>query len=323
MTTLIFLAASLGAGMGVQKLEDPSSLSIAPGSVPGLPLDPALRTNLEEAMRARDYDRAEKLLAEEIERKPQSPELLRFLGNVFFLDGKYLNSAVAMKKADAIAPLDDRSRFILAMAYVTLEHGDWARPELAKLARSDPRNALYPYWLSRLDYDEMQLNSAVANLQKARQLDPNFMKAYDNLGLCYEALGKLDDAIHTYQEAIRLNREKRLHSPWPSMNLGALLVKLGKLEEAETSLRESLKEDPQFPKAHFQLGLLLEKQKKKTEAVLELEKAAELDPLFPEPHYALGRIYRRLGEEKNAEKAWAAFQELSTREKAKRVRRPR
>jgi hypothetical protein len=53
---------------------------------------------------------------------------------VFFLDGKYLNVAIALKKAEKVSPLDDQSRFQLAMSYVILNHAGWARPELREVA---------------------------------------------------------------------------------------------------------------------------------------------------------------------------------------------
>jgi tetratricopeptide (TPR) repeat protein len=236
--------------------------------------------------------------------------LLRFLASIFFLDGKYLNTAVALKKAEALTPLDDSSRFTLALAYIILNHRDWARPELEQLAKSDPQNPLYPYWLGRLDYDAMQFTSAISHFQKALALDPSYMKTYDNLGLCYEALGKYDEAVKTYQEAIRRNREKPLSSPWPPLNLGTLLIKLGRLEEAEAALKESLRYDARFPQAHYELGLLLEKQKKDDEALAALRQATALNPSYAEPYYALGRIYKRRGEVKNAEAAWATFHKL-------------
>jgi tetratricopeptide (TPR) repeat protein len=221
-----------------------------------------------------------------------------------------LNCAVAMKGAQALAPLDDRDRFTLALAYIILDHRDWARPELEKLARVDPRNPLYPYWLGRLDYDDMLYKAAVTNLQKALDLDPAFMKAYDNLGLSYEALGQFDDAIRVYQKAIRLNRQQQRPSPWPPLNLGTLLVKLGRLPEAETSLQESLRCEPRLAKAHYQMGLLLEEQKKDEEAIRELRQAAEDDPAYPEPHYLLGKIYQRTGERTKAETEFENFQKL-------------
>jgi tetratricopeptide (TPR) repeat protein len=301
------LSGSAAAG---QALEDVQTRAAQPGRATNLPLAPERRAELERVIKARDYDSAEKLLVAEIEQKPNSPELLKFLASVFFLDGKYLNTAVALKKAEALSPLDNDSRFTLVLAYVILNHRDWARPELEQLVKADPQNALYPYWLGRLDYDAMQFTSAVANFRKALALDPDYIKIYDNLGLCYEALGKYDEAIDTYREAIRRNRAKTPSSPWPPLNLGTLLIKLGRLEEAEGVLRESLRYDADFPEAHYQMGLLLEKQKKDAEAVTELRQAATLKPTYAEPHYVLGRIYKRLGDKKNAEAAWATFQKL-------------
>jgi tetratricopeptide (TPR) repeat protein len=298
------------SGIAGQALQDGPTPSPTLGPVRALPLTPELRTTVQEGIKARDYETVEKLLAAEIERKPNSPELLKFLASVFFLDQKYLNTAIALKKAEAISPLDNSSRFTLALAYIILNHRDWARPELETLIKADPRNALYPYWLGRINYDAMQFTAAVANLKKAQELDPAYMKVYDNLGLCYEALGNYDEAINTYQEAIRRNRELPAPSPWPPLNLGTLLVKLRRLEEAETVLKESLQYDPRFPQAHYQMGLLLEKQKKDDEAVAELRQAATLNPAYAEPHYVLGRIFQRQGDSKNAEAAWATFQKL-------------
>jgi len=301
------------------RLKDVPPTGIDPNGFKTLPLDATQRANLEQAVKSRDYTRAENLLVQEIERQPKSPALLILLARIFFLDGKYLNCAIAIKKAEALAPLEDPNRFTLALAYIILNHRDWARPELEKLAHSDPRNPLYPYWLGRLDYDAMQFKAAVAKLQKALELDPNFMKGYDNLGLCYEALGQYDDAIRIYQQAIRLNSQQQLPSPWPPLNLATLLIKLGRLEEAETYLQESLRYDPRFPKAHYQMGLLLGKQKKDNEALRELSQAAALDPTYPEPHYLLGKIYQRMGDHLKAETAWATFQKLK---KEKRDERP-
>lgn len=301
-------AFAVAGAMGQVPAEKPASPP--PPAASTLALDPQQRDALERAIKARDYESAEKLLVAEIDQKPESPELLKFLGSVFFLDGKYLNTAIALKKAEALKPLDNSSRFTLALAYITLNHRDWARPELEKLARSESQNALYSYWLGRIDYDAMQFTAAVSNFTKALQLDPEFMNTYDNLGLCYEALGKYDAAIKTYQEAIRRNLQKASPSPWPPLNLGTLLIKLQRLEEAEPLLRESLGYDPRFPQAHYQLGLLLEKQKKDSAAVEELRQAATLKPDYAEPHYVLGRIYQRQGDTTNAEAAWTTFQKL-------------
>ena len=285
-------------------------------------IDRGLRVRIVEALRAGAYDRAETLLLEAVEAQPQSPEMLRLLGGVFFVTGRPLNAAVAFKKAEALAPLDERSRFTLAMSYVTLGRRDWARSELEKLTRADPRNPLYPYWTGRLDYDDGHYATAIEGLNRAIGLDPAFMKAHDNLGLCYDRLGRLDEADRSFGKAIRLNRKAPTPSPWPPLNYGVLLVSLGRLDEAEPLFRESLSTKPGFAQAHYQLGVVLEKTGRMEEAIPELEKAARLDPGFAEPQYALSRLHRRKGDREKADRALERFRKIK-KEQGRPVTEPR
>ena len=275
----------------------------------------AARPEVEAALRARDYDKAEALLVKEAEAQPSS-EVLRLLGTVFLHDGRPLNAAIALKKAEAIAPLDEPSRFTLAMAYVAMGKRAWARPELEKLATQAPAKALYPYWLARLDYDDNQYATAVTKLEKAIALEPAFARAYDNLGLCYEALGRFDEAARAWEQAIRLNADEKPCSPWPTLNLGLMLTRLDKPDEAERRFRESRACDAGFAPAHYQLGVVLEKKGKTGESRNELEEAARLDPSSAETQYALARLYRRTGETDKADAALRRFEELKKRKGA-------
>lgn len=295
--------------------QTPSPESVIPSTpvMAELPLDPARRAELETALGKRDYTRAETILVEEINRDPKSPRAARLLvmaGGLFFLDGQYLNSAIAYQKAGAIAPLDERSRFTMTMAFIRLNRRDWARLELEKLAELSPKSALYPYWLARLDYDAQQYQAAIDRLQKVIALDPQMTRAWDNLGLCYDYLGKYDEAVRHYRRAVDLNRRQSQPSPWPPLNLAITLLALNSLTEAETHLREALRYDARLAQAHYQLGQALEKQNRYTEAVQALTQAVTLDPMYPEPHYTLGRIYQRQGEKKKAAQEFETFQKL-------------
>jgi tetratricopeptide (TPR) repeat protein len=306
----VLAAVAPAAAQEPPAARDPRQLEVIDGDLSAAAIVDERSARITEALHAGAYDRAEALLLEAAEAHPQSPVVLRLLGGVFFVRGRPLNAAVALKKAEAIAPLDERSRFTLVMAYVALGRRDWARPELAKLLEAAPANPLYPYWTGRLDYDDGQYAAAVKSLQRAIELDPRFMRAHDSLGLCYETLGRFDEAVRSYEEAIRLGREQKTRSPWPPLDLGLLLTRLDRLDEAEARFRESLACDSSFPQAHYQLGLALEKKGRASEAVAELEEAARLDPAYAEPQYALARLYRRGGEKEKAERALLRFQEL-------------
>ncbi|HUL79241.1 MAG TPA: tetratricopeptide repeat protein, partial [Vicinamibacteria bacterium] len=195
--------------------------------------------------------------------------------------------------------------------------------ELGKLAEAAPASPLYPYWTGRLLYDDGQFATAAKSLARAIELDPRYMKAHDNLGLCYEALGRFDEAQRSWEEAIRLNAEQQAKSPWPSLNLGLLLTRLDRLDAAEARFRESLTLDPRFPQAHYQLGLVLEKKGRPAEAIPEIEEAARLDPASADAQYALARLYRRGGDEAKADRALFRFEEMKKQRDVETGRVPR
>ena len=292
--------------------ENPA-LSAAPRDLSDLQISRELRLQLEEAMNRHEYKQAEAILVKEVERDPTSlhaSKLLVAAAGVFFLDGQYLNAAIAWKKAEAIAPLDDRSRFTLAMAYIELHHRDWARPELEKLAAAHPSDPLYLYWLARLDYDARDYADAISRLESVVKLDPNMVRPYDLLGLCFDYLGQFDEAIKSYNRAVELNRQQSKPSPWPHVDLAVSLMALNQLPEAEKNLREAIGYGPRLPQAHYQLARVLEMQGRYQPAIESLKEAIRLDVAYPEPHYLLGRIYHRLGDESLAAKEIARFKEL-------------
>ena len=309
-----FLAATIQTqsqtlGSNQESSDTPNTLR----NLSDLELASTSRLELESALKHRDFKRAETILVQEAERDPKSvraAKLLRTAGGVFFLDGQYMNAVVAWKKAEAIAPLDDRSRFTLAMADIKLNKRDWARTELDKLVAEKPREPLYLYWLARLDYDARNYSSAISRLKTVIELDPNMARAYDSLGLCYDYLGKFDEAVQSYERAVALNRQQAKPSPWPHLDLAISLISLSRFSEAEKSLREAIGYDPKLPQAHYQLGRLLEMQGSYEMAARSLDQASALAPAYAEPHYLLGRIYHRLGNEPRSKAEISRFEEL-------------
>ncbi len=286
-------------------LNDPSAWSISGDA----------RTAIAEALKAGDYGLVENQLVKLIEQNPKSSQLLTFLARIFFMDNKPLNCAVALKKAERLEPLGESDQYTLALSYVNLRKSDWASKEFERLAQSYPQNALYPYWQGRLAYDSYSYAAAVEKFNKALELDPEFARAYDNLGLCYEMMSNNDLALKNYERAVNLNRKKTPASPWPPLNYGMLLLKQGSIEQAEPPLREAVTLGPKLSQTHHQLGIVLAKQKKFPEAIEELTRANEVDPTYPESHLTLAHVYRQMGEPEKAAAELDAFQELKQAQK--------
>lgn len=301
------------------QIEDSRSETSTP-TVPDLPLEPPVQLQLKDALQRRDYKDAERLLLTEAERDPKSvrsAKLLSIAAGIFFLDRQYPESLLAWKKSEAIAPLDDRSRFTRAMAYIHLNHANLARPELERLASAHPQNALYLYWLARLDYDRRDYAAAISKFQKVITLDPGMIRAHDILGLCHEYVGRPDAAAEDFHRAIELNRQQAKPSPWPNLDFAVVLIEQNHLEDAEKNLREAIGYAPRLSEAYFQLGRVLDKLNREPEAIKAFQYAADLDQSYPDPHYQLGRIYRRLGNKQLSEQHINQFLLLKKRKGGK------
>ena len=284
-----------------------------PAPLPGTRSSDVLQARLAEPMRTHNWQRVEEILAGEIARQPGARELLVQLGRIFFLDNKPLNSAVALLKAEKLSPLDANNRFILAMAFAAIERADLARPYLERLHKESPSNPDYLYWLGRLDFESQHFAEAAAKYKAITESNPEFVKAWDGLGLSCEGLGKFPEAEDYYRRAVEQNRRQSKPSAWPPFNFGSMLLSLGRLEEAEPLLREATIDDPQFARAHFKYGVLHEEQGDLEKALSELKHAAALDNGDVQPFPALIRIYHKLGRAAEETRAAAEFQQRKGR----------
>lgn len=305
-TPLLAITLAFPATSGAQAPADEASLPWASQTAPqsalitSLHLPADIADQLSQALARHDYISAEKLLLPEIARDSHSPRgarLLAFIGVIYFSNQDYPNAVLAWKKSEAIAPLGSDLRFSLAMAYIHVGHPDWARPVLETLARENPKDALYPYWLGRLDYDSHRYPEATRRFLQAIELNPQMARAYDNLGLCYYFQNQNDLAVANYQKAIQLDATSSHPSPWPYLNLAVTQQFLNQLPDAEKNLRQALRLDPNLAKVHFQLGTVLEDLQRLDEALVELREAARLDPSYAEPHMVMARVLHKLGQE--------------------------
>ena len=274
------------------------------------PLPVAQRQAVEAFLAAKDYDSIEALMAASVA-SAGSPtgaaELQALLGSIEFMAGRMNRAAETFRRADSLATLADRDRFTLAMSLVNLGDGAAARTELTRLSENHPDDALYLYWFARLDYDQRLYDEAVAKLQQVVRKDPTSARAFDNLGLSLDMLGRTDEALTALIKATGLNRKLASRSPWPPHNLGYLFFRLQRFQEAENNLRESLRYDSRFALCHYHLGRTLESQGRGEEAMVEYHSAGALDPLLAEPLYSLGRLYQLHDRPAEAEKAFAEY----------------
>ena len=75
-----------------------------------------------------------------------------------------------------------------------------------KILAGDPRHVEALHLKGVLFYQKGEPVVAVKMIRQALLLSPNYLEAQANLGLAYEALGKLESAEHCYRDLLRKNR---------------------------------------------------------------------------------------------------------------------
>ena len=268
------------------------------------------REELVRELAAKDYDRMGDLLGSQAaaaDTSAAAAELRALAGGVEFLRGRMDRAALCFRQSDATVPLADADRFTWAMALVNLGDAKRAREQLTRLSNSHQDGPLYLYWLARIDYDQRLYADAVAKLKRVVVLDPAWARAYDSLGLALDMLGQPDEAREAFLKAVDLNRRLAQPSCWPPHNLGALLLRLQQLKEAENALREALRYEPGFTMAHYHLGRTLEAAGRDNDAIEEYRAATSHDPIVLEAFYSLGLLLRRHGREAEADAAFTEY----------------
>ncbi|PYS22978.1 MAG: hypothetical protein DMF72_11115 [Acidobacteria bacterium] len=125
-------------------------------------------------------------------------------------------------------------------------------------------------------------------------VNPNDDQALNTRAIARIRLGRYQEAYEDVRRAVELKPA----NPDFQANLGYVLWKLGRLNEAINAERAALKLDDKNTIAHYQLGrflLRVGQEKDLNEAIAELRKTLQLDPRQYEARFELIAGYRELG----------------------------
>jgi Tfp pilus assembly protein PilF len=120
--------------------------------------------------------------------------------------------------------------------------------------------------------------------------------AHASLAGALQGQNRTLEATRQYIMAIRLDPELDL-AYW---NLAKIFGDEGKLELAAVYYREGLKRKPQSALPYDNLGVILVKLKRPDEALKEFAAAAQADATAAEPHFLMGRLLLQRGKDEDA-----------------------
>jgi len=136
-----------------------------------------------------------------------------------------------------------------------------------------------------------QVEAAIAQYDRALQIQPAYAETHNNLGNALCRTGRIQEAIAHYQKALELVPGL----PQVHNNLGTAFGQNGQLMEAMGEFRKALEINPNFAGAHGNLGYALLMTGKEDEALPELRKALELKPDSADIHKHMADLFRKQG----------------------------
>ena len=125
-------------------------------------------------------------------------------------------------------------------------------------------------------------------------------KVFSNYGMVLKNLGKLKEAEISLRKSIELNPD----FVEAISNLGEILKDLGKFKEAEITLRKAINLNPYNSNDYKNLGNVLANKGQLKEAQIEIEKAIQINPNSEKAHLNLGVIFGFNKQNKEAESSF-------------------
>ena len=195
-----------------------------------------------------------------------------------YLEVARLNESDLIVDSSKPDEADNKLDFEATKKYVEgielLQSGDGARANdyLIEAAKENPDNALAVYYQGLIDYTQRDINSAIANYNKAIAVNPNFSLAYFSRGLANYRLGNLQKALEDYDKALQINPT----DPWSYLNRGIVREDLDNVDGALSDYDNAIKIDPSYGKSYHNRGAVRYSQKDFKGAIADFQKASEL-----------------------------------------------
>jgi tetratricopeptide (TPR) repeat protein len=130
---------------------------------------------------------------------------------------------------------------------------------------------------SEWDADPAQWEEAIAAYRRVVAIDPTYAAAWNNLGLLLHRLGRLDEAGKAYESAL----DQDATCCEAVYNLGSLAEDRDDLDEAVRCYRRALQLSPDYADAHFNLAGALARGGRADEAIAHWQRYLELDSGSP------------------------------------------
>jgi tetratricopeptide (TPR) repeat protein len=173
-----------GRTEAIEKFNDVTDESIAPGTVLRVP------------MTAKDIERLETREKARVSYN-EGLELVEA--------GSYLDAVGRFREALSIDPDFADAMYNLGVTLHAMKSYEKAREQLERAAELRPANADYRYALGNSLFHLGDFSRAARAFERVMEIDPENAKALYSLAMCYEKIGEREKAIAAWEDFLRLD----------------------------------------------------------------------------------------------------------------------
>ena len=216
---------------------------------------------------------------------------------------KILYRAASRTNCRGLSPPEDVTVGNSGLAQLLVEFGDsllagqqWGSAlEVYRAALSINPGLARPYGGIGLICQELgTADVGLAFVSRGLELHPGDAELHYYRGSLYEYMSRLDEAIRSYQTALKSSDGPPLPARY-WLRLGIAQFTAGRVEEAERSLDTAQEIDPDSAEIHYRRGKLRFAMRRYPEAESLLERAVQLNPSLAEAYYSWGLACVRNG----------------------------
>lgn len=289
---------------------------------------------------ADQLDSARAALEKALQLKPELRGANLFLGIIAYRQDRYKDAEVSLLRETRIDPGDAKAFMWLGVCYLAENNPKAAIAPLDKAYSLDPKDQDILYHLGhayllmanasyaemfQLNQDSMRVHQvlgeayakgfrteqAIWEFELAVKMAPHQPGLHEELADQYWIAGQMDKAVAAYRQELAIDP----YSTTSMYKLGSLLVLKQNPAEGVALLNRALRADPTLNDAHYYLGTGLMDLNRSQEAIQQFRLAIAADPengRAMTSYYKLARLYRTLGDTRQAQDAMQNFLQMKS-----------
>ena len=169
------------------------------------------------------------------------------MGLVTLQQEDYVKAVFHLKLAAQADPANSAILKLLAKAQLLSGERLEVEALLLKATRLSPNDSEVWSLLGRLYQESSRFKEAAPQLERAVELNPSDVSAWTSLAFTQFGLGELEKAVSSFGRAISENERSRKPLAGPPASYASVLLRLGRVSEAEVQIRKAAAINPGDP----------------------------------------------------------------------------